>query len=72
MRYETLIRCILRGFESLGGVPWVLVFDNMRTVTKGRTEDGTPIWNPKFQQFASEIGFYCISQRDGLHIQEYR
>ena len=58
MRYETLIRCILRGFESLGGVPWVLVFDNMRTVTKGRTEDGTPIWNPKFQQFASEIGFH--------------
>lgn len=28
MRYETLIRCLLRSFESMGGVPWVLVFDN--------------------------------------------
>lgn len=58
MRYETLIRCILRCFEALLGVPWVLVFDNMSTVTKGRNEDGNPIWNPKFRQFASEIGFH--------------
>ena len=34
MRYETLIRCILRCFESLGGMPWVLVFDNMKTVVR--------------------------------------
>jgi len=39
MRYETFIRCILRCFESLDGVPWVLVFDNTRTVTQGRNED---------------------------------
>jgi transposase len=58
MRYETLIRCMLRGFESLGGVPWVLVFDNMRTVTTGRNPAGQPIWNPKFLQFAQEIGFH--------------
>jgi transposase len=58
MRYETLIRCILRSFESMGGVPWVLVFDNMSTVTSGRNDDGSPIWNPKFQQFAAEIGFH--------------
>ena len=58
MRYETLIRCILRCFESLDGVPWVLVFDNMSPVTTGRNEDGNPIWNPKFRQFASEIGFH--------------
>ena len=58
MRYETLIRCLLRSFESMGGVPWVLVFDNMRTVTSGRNDDGLPLWNPKFQQFAAEIGFH--------------
>ncbi len=58
MRFETLIRCIVRSFEALGGLPWVLVFDNMATVTSGRNEDGTPIWNPKFLQFASEIGFH--------------
>ena len=58
MRYETFIRCILRCCENLGGVPWVLVFDNTKTVAKGRNEDGNPVWNPKFRQFASEIGFY--------------
>jgi transposase len=57
-RYETFIRCLMRCLESLGGVPWVLVFDNMGTVTKGRNEAGNPIWNPKFRQFASDIGFH--------------
>lgn len=61
MRYETLIRCILRCLENLGGVPWVLVFDNMATVVRiiaERDKDGNPVWNPKFRQFASEIGFH--------------
>jgi len=58
MRYETLIRCILRCFESLGGIPWVLVFDNMTTVVERRDENRDPIWNPRFRQFASELGFY--------------
>jgi transposase len=61
MRYETLIRCILRCLQSLGGVPWVLVFDNMRTVVRmiaKRDEDGNPVWNRRFRQFASEIGFH--------------
>jgi hypothetical protein len=38
MRYERFIRCILRCFESLSGVPWVLVFDNTRTVVEGRND----------------------------------
>jgi transposase len=61
MRYETLIRCILRCLESLGGVPWVLVFDNMKTVVRmiaKRDKDGNPVWNQRFRQFASEIGFH--------------
>ena len=61
MRYETLIRCILRCLESLGGVPWVLVFDNMKTVVRmiaRRDKDGNPVWNQRFRQFASEIGFH--------------
>jgi len=61
MRYETLIRCILGCLESLGGVPWVLVFDNMKTVVRmiaKRDKDGNPIWNQRFRQFASEIGFH--------------
>jgi len=61
MRYETLIRCILGCLESLGGVPWVLVFDNMKTVVRmiaKRDRDGNPVWNRRFRQFASEIGFH--------------
>jgi len=61
MRYETLIRCILRCLENLGGVPWVLVFDNMSTIVHTlaeRDKDGNPVWNWKFRQFASEIGFH--------------
>ena len=61
MRYETLIRCMLRCFEHLGGVPWVLVFDNMATVVRiiaERDRDGNPVWNQRFRQFASEIGFH--------------
>ncbi len=61
MRYETLIRCILRCLESLGGVPWVLVFDNMKTVVHTiaeRCTDGKLVWNRQFRQFASEIGFH--------------
>ncbi|MCJ7610405.1 hypothetical protein MUP00_12215, partial [Candidatus Bathyarchaeota archaeon] len=43
--------------EYFGGVPWVCVFDNMKTVTLGRNEKGRPIWNETFKKFAAEIEF---------------
>ena len=58
MVQETLIRCLLRTFEYIGGVPWVLVFDNMRTVTNGRDHKGRPVWNETFIKFATEIDFH--------------
>ena len=36
MRQETLFRGLVDCFVALGWVPWVLVFDNMKTVTSGR------------------------------------
>ena len=36
MRQETLFRGLVDCFLALGWVPWVLVFDNMKTVTSGR------------------------------------
>jgi len=54
-RLETLIRCMLRAFESFGGVPWICVFDNMKTVTIGRDDHQRPIWNDKFFKFMTEI-----------------
>lgn len=57
-RIETLIRCMIRAFEYIGGVPWCCVFDNMRTITNGRNGDGRVIWNESFGKFAAELEFH--------------
>jgi len=58
MKRETLMRCMLRAFESFGGVPWICVFDNMKTVSPGREKGGKPIWCETFEKFAGEIDFH--------------
>jgi transposase len=58
MRQETLIRSLVACFLTLGFVPWVLVFDNMKTVTSGRDADHQPIWTPALLQLAAEFGFH--------------
>jgi hypothetical protein len=58
MELETLIRSLLRVFERIGGVPWVVTFDNMRQVTTGRDVEGQPLWTPAFRKVATEIGFH--------------
>ena len=58
MDEETLLRGIVACFCALGWVPWVLVFDNMKTVTLGRDAQNQPIWNPVFLQFAREFDFH--------------
>jgi len=58
MELETLVRGLLRVFERIGGVPWALTFDNMKTVTTGRDVEGQPIWTPAFIKFATEVGFH--------------
>lgn len=57
MCLEVLLRGLLQAFESFGGVPWVLVFDNMKTVTTGRDAQGQPVWHPVFKRFADELEF---------------
>ena len=54
-KLETLIRCMMRAFEAFGGVPWIAVFDNMKTVVAKRDEHGRPIWNQTFLKFMAEI-----------------
>jgi hypothetical protein len=39
-------------------VPWVLVFDNMKTVTTGRDAQQQPIWHPALLQVAAELDFH--------------
>jgi transposase len=58
MRQETLFRGLVACFVALGWVPWVLVFDNMKTVTSGRDRGDQPIWTPALLQFAGEFGFH--------------
>jgi transposase len=58
MDQETLLRLLVDCFLEMGFVPWVLVFDNMKTVTVGRDADNKPIWHPLFLQFAREFDFH--------------
>ena len=58
MREETLLRCLIACFVQLGGVPWVVTTDNMKTVTLGRDAQQRPIWHPAFQKFAVEFAFH--------------
>ncbi len=55
MKLETLLRSMLAAFWFFGGVPWVCVFDNMRTVTSGRDEHQQPIWNKTFLKLMFEL-----------------
>ncbi len=57
-RQETLFRGLVDCFLALGWVPWVLVFDNMKTVTSGRDHAGQPVWTPALAQLAGECGFH--------------
>ncbi len=58
MRQETLFRGLVDCFLALDWVPWVLVFDNMKTVTSGRDSSGQPVWTPALLQLAGEFGFH--------------
>jgi transposase len=58
MRQETLLRGLIECFCALGWVPWVLVFDNMKTATTGRDGANQPIWHPTLRRIAAEFGFH--------------
>lgn len=58
MREETLLRCLIACFQTIGGVPWVVVTDNMKTAVLGRNAQHEPIWNPAYQKLAVEFKFH--------------
>jgi transposase len=57
MREETLLRCLMACFVAIGGIPWVVVTDNMKTAVLGRDDGNQPIWNPAYQKLAAECKF---------------
>ncbi len=58
MQEETLLRCLIACFQTIGGVPWVVVTDNMKTAVLGRNEHHEPVWNPAYQKLGVEFTFH--------------
>jgi hypothetical protein len=44
-------------FVAIGGVPWVVTTDTMKTVVIGRDHANQPIWHPAYAKCAAEFGF---------------
>jgi len=53
---HSLQRCMVNAFSYFGGVPKEVLTDNMKTVVVGR-QAGKAIWNTRFEDFATDIGF---------------
>ena len=53
---NSLQRCIVNALSYFGGVPEEVLTDNMKTVVTGR-QGGKAVWNTRFEDFATEIGF---------------
>ena len=58
MRQETLLRGLVACFRALDFVPWVLVFDNMKTVTSGRDPQNQPLWTAALLHLAASFDFH--------------
>jgi transposase len=61
MRQETLLRGLVACMVLLGWVPWVLIFDNMKTVTSGRDGSNESNWTPALRQLATEWRFHPLA-----------
>ena len=58
MTQDVLIHLLVEGFEAFGGVPEVMLTDNMRTVMDiARTEHHEGKVNDRFAAFAKDFGF---------------
>lgn len=61
MTQDVLIHLLVEGFEAFGGVPSVLLTDNMRTVMDvARTEYRKGKVNDRFAAFAKDFGFKLV------------
>lgn len=57
MDLDTLLRCHLNAFATVGGVPLTILYDDMKQVVLGRDDEGEPQWNTWFVDFAALVGF---------------
>ena len=66
MNQDTLFHILTECFETLGGVPKILLTDNMKTVmAKARTQYHSGEVNVRFEAFAKDFGFETLPCRAG-------
>jgi transposase len=51
------LRCHVHAFRYFGGVPRVVLHDNLKTAVLDREADGSVVWNPRYLDFADYYGF---------------
>jgi transposase len=51
------LRCHIHAFAYFGGVPQVVLHDNLKTAVLSRDADGTPHFNERYLDFAGYYGF---------------
>jgi transposase len=51
------LRCHVHAFRYFGGIPRVMLHDNLKTAVLQRDADGTVHWNPRYLDFADYYGF---------------
>ncbi len=51
------LRCHVHAFEYFGGLPKVVLHDNLKTAVLSRDADGTIHWNARYLDFAGYYGF---------------
>ncbi len=51
------LRCHVHAFQYFGGVPRVVLHDNLKTAVLDRDGDGTIRWNSRYLDFADYYGF---------------
>ena len=53
----SVLRCHLQVLESLGGIPRRILYDRMKTVVLGESEDRHVIYHPRLLEMAAHYGF---------------
>lgn len=53
---RSFLRCLIHAFEYFGGIPKVMLTDQMKTVVLGMGDDRKPRWHSLFADFAAAIG----------------
>lgn len=59
----TFLRCHLNAFRFFGGLPREILYDNLKSVVLHRDENGRPVFNQRFMDFAEQFGFRPIPCR---------